>query len=197
MSITLGVVVGSRSESSAICVVEVERRPGPRGECRHHLVRHLERLPAGRPYPAIAARVGELAAAVREKTGFPPSVCVDATGLGEPIMELLREFCADAWDLVACYFTHGDQRIEDGRDVIRLGKAFLVAKLQTLLQADRLHLPRTLEAEGLAQELLDYEIRVDLDANDRPGAFRVGTRDDLVTALGLAVQFEPRVPGFI
>ena len=37
-------------------------------------------------------------------------------------------------------------------------------------------------------ELLDYEIRVDQNANDRYGAFRVGTHDDLVTALGLATQ---------
>jgi hypothetical protein len=40
----------------------------------------------------------------------------------------------------------------------------------------------------LSEELLDYEIRVDENANDRYGAFRVGTHDDLVTALGLATQ---------
>ena len=40
----------------------------------------------------------------------------------------------------------------------------------------------------MADELLDYEIRVDTDANDKYGAFKVGTHDDLVTALGLAVQ---------
>lgn len=56
----------------------------------------------------------------------------------------------------------------------------------------RLHLPRTAEAETLAEELLDYEIRVDQDANDRYGAFRVGAHDDLVTALGLAVQLDYR-----
>ena len=40
----------------------------------------------------------------------------------------------------------------------------------------------------LAQELIDYEIRVEPDANDKYGVFKVGTHDDLVTALGLAVQ---------
>jgi hypothetical protein len=29
------------------------------------------------------------------------------------------------------------------------------------------------------------------DGDDRYGAFRVGSHDDLVTALGLAVQLEP------
>jgi len=61
-----------------------------------------------------------------------------------------------------------------------------------LLQQGRLHLPRPPEAETLGQELADYELQVQPDANDRYGAFRVGTQDDLVTALGLAVQ---EVPG--
>jgi hypothetical protein len=55
-------------------------------------------------------------------------------------------------------------------------------------------LPRTAEADILAGELLRDEIRVSEDANDRYGAFGVGTHDDLVTALGLAVQPAPRPP---
>ena len=39
-----------------------------------------------------------------------------------------------------------------------------------------------------------YEIRVSEDANDRYGAFRTGTHDDLVTALGLAVQTDQPKP---
>src|SRR5205085_6609104 len=35
-----------------------------------------------------------------------------------------------------------------------------------------------------------YEIRVDKNANDTYGAFRVGIHDDLVTALGLATQVD-------
>lgn len=44
------------------------------------------------------------------------------------------------------------------------------------------------EARILAEELMEYEIKVSEDANDRYGAFQVGTQDDLVTALGLALQ---------
>jgi len=70
-----------------------------------------------------------------------------------------------------------------------------VSRLQALLQSGRLHLPRTAEAEALAAELLDYEIRVDEHANDKYGAFKVGSHDDLVTALGLAVQVEHAAVG--
>lgn len=51
-------------------------------------------------------------------------------------------------------------------------------------------------ARELAAELRAYELRVDDNANDRYGAFRVGTHDDLVTALGLAVQVDPRLSGW-
>jgi hypothetical protein len=63
-----------------------------------------------------------------------------------------------------------------------------VSRLQALLQGGRLHLPKTSEAEALGRELLDYEIRVDTNANDLYGAFKVGSHDDLVTARGLATQ---------
>jgi hypothetical protein len=55
------------------------------------------------------------------------------------------------------------------------------------LQTGRIRWPRTAETEQLKKELLAYEIKVDADANDRYGAFKVGSHDDMVTALGLAV----------
>jgi hypothetical protein len=68
------------------------------------------------------------------------------------------------------------------------------------LQTGRIKLPRTAEAEALARELQDYEIRISQDGDDRYGAFRVGSHDDLVTALGLAclvdsaaVQYAPPI----
>ena len=79
--------------------------------------------------------------------------------------------------------------VENGE--VRPGKAYLVSRLQALLQSGRLHLPNTAEAEALGRKLLDYEIRVDEQANDRYGTFRVGSHDDLVTALGLATQVDP------
>jgi len=78
---------------------------------------------------------------------------------------------------------------------VSLGKTWLVSRLQVLLQTGRILLPKTAEAEALAKELMDYEIRVTEQANDTYGAFKVGTHDDLVTALGLATQVDPRVQG--
>jgi hypothetical protein len=68
----------------------------------------------------------------------------------------------------------------------------MASRLQVLLGSGRLHLPRTPEAGALTEELLSFELRVDQSGHERSGAFKVGTHDDLVTALGLAVQDDGR-----
>lgn len=193
--VTLGLDVGQRVDPTALAVVEAQERPRPGREPEtHHLVRHIERLALGTPYPQVAQRVAAVAGQVQARTGAPPTLYVDATGVGTPLVDTLRDNGVAA-RIIGVYFTHGDRRTAE-RDEIKLGKAWLVSRLQALLQSGRVHLPRTREAEALAKELLDYEIRVDENANDRYGAFKVGTHDDLVTALGLAVQDDAR-PGHI
>lgn len=189
MDSVVGIDVGQRTDPTAICVAQTDKRRLPEVE-HHFLIRHLERLPLGTAYPVIARRLGEIISGVLARSGRP-KVFVDATGVGRPVVDLLRERAPVNSAIIPVTFTYGDRRTED-RGEVRLGKAYLVSRLQALLQIGRLHLPRTSEAEALAEELLDYEIRVDHDANDRYGAFRVGTHDDLVTALGLAVQMEPK-----
>ena len=190
MAILIGVDVGQKRDPTAVCVAEPERRELDGRVETHFLVRHLERLPLGTPYPRVAERLAAIAGAVRQKTSSPPRVYVDATGVGQPLVDLLRGQLGSKRP-VAVYFTHGDRRratLEGRQRIVSLGKAYLVSRLQALLQSGRLHLPRTAEAEVLTDELLTYEIRVDEHANNRYGAFKVGTHDDLVTALGLAVQ---------
>src|SRR5215217_6568425 len=184
-SVIVGVDIGQRRDPTAIAVVELEYR----GSETHHIARHLERLPLGSPYPAVAERVAAVVQGVHSAmSGKAPTLYLDATGLGTPIVDILRAAGVGGLArLKAVYFTNGDRRkVERGE--VKLGKAWLVSRMQALLQSGLLHLPRTAEAEVLGKELLDYEIKVTEDANDRYGAFRVGAHDDLVTALGLATQ---------
>lgn len=216
-AITIGVDIGQKRDPTAIAVAEIASEPGPQGAVEHFNIRHLERLPLGTSYPAVATRLGQIAAAVAKRlellaigplpawynqypdaepvavTGrFTPRVFVDATGVGLPVVDLLTLAGVAP---IACYFTHGDRRNVE-LNQITIGKAWLVSRLQALFQTDRIHLPATDEARQLARELQDYEIRVDERANDTYGAFRVGTHDDLVTALGLAVQEQAAQPTF-
>lgn len=228
--VSIGVDLGQKRDPSAIVVAEQtdphprrQRAPGPysaevietpSSSPRVFIVRHLERLPLGTAYPAVATRVAQVARGVWQRVQIPqqaadgsiitrdrwwrppaPYVLVDATGVGRPVVELIEAELTQleelAYRLEAATFTHGDRLTRvDGEQ--RVGKAYLVSRLQALLQTERLKLPRTAEAEQLARELLEYEIHVDQNANDTYGAFKVGTHDDLVTALGLAVLEERR-----
>ena len=119
-------------------------------------------------------------------------VLVDATGVGTPVVDLIREQAGleDA-KLTGVFFTGSEQcNVKPGAKEGSVGKAFLVSRLQALIQTKRISLPRTAEARALADELLDYEIRVDEAAHLTAGAFKVGSHDDLVTALGLAVLLD-------
>jgi hypothetical protein len=192
--VTLGVDIGQKRDPTAKAVIDAEFRKGGEdseeeyGEV-HHIARHLERLALGTPYPQVAQRVAEVTAEASKRTEDAIFVYIDATGVGTPVVDVLEATRIEA-RIVPVYFTHGDRRTEKDGEVM-LGKAWLVSRLQMLLQSALLHLPRTSEAEALRQELMDYEIRISEDANDRYGAFRVGTHDDLVTAVGLAVQEDP------
>jgi len=193
--VTIGADIGQKRDPTAIAVAELEWRTVDGRTSDHHLIRHLERLPLGTPYPAVAARLNAVVAALRQRRaggtggvgagGTLAALYVDATGVGQPVVDLLT---VRGVRTRAVYFTHGDRRVTQDDGSVSLGKAWLVSRLQALLQTGRILLPHTDEARALARELQDYEIRVSEQANDTYGAFKVGTHDDLVTALGLAVQ---------
>lgn len=201
--VTIGVDLGKRRDPTAIAVLnQVWRRAEPRFVDRgaagswvepgrpedHWAVRHLERVALGTSYTDVARRIAEVTKGAAARTTIAPQVYLDATGLGEPILDTLHETGIGAYaGVYGVSFNHGDRLERDPQGHIRLGKAFLVARLQALLEGGRLHLPDLPEARQLAQELRDYEVHIDENANDRYGAFKVGSHDDLVTALGLAV----------
>jgi hypothetical protein len=128
---------------------------------------------------------------------------VDATGMGLPVVGLILRHIPDALlsghrptcRVRSCYFTHGDRLTHKGSGEATVGKAYLVSRLKALFQSRLLKMPEDLrEGRAMLTELLDFERDVDPDANERYGAFRVGTHDDLVTALGLAVIEDPYRP---
>lgn len=181
-----------------------------------YTVRHLERLPLGTLYRDVGRRLARILdgvtarlVAAEEATEdgryLSPEkllrraqaavwVLVDETGVGVAAVETVREEIADTGvSLTGVTFYHGTQDdISPGRESCKLGKARLVSRMQALLQDGRVRLPKTAEAKALADELAVYEIKIDDDGHDKYGAFKVGTHDDLVTALGLACMHDPK-----
>ena len=188
-SVRIGVDLGQKLDPTAIVVVEIQPRLPRDPEMRkryagepHFVVRALQRLELGTPYPAIVRRLVDIVGRL-QASGLQPDVWVDATGLGQPVVDLLQN---NGLSVHPVYLNGSDQLVRGKWGRVDLGKCFMVSRLQVLLQTERLHLPNTAEAAVLVEELLNYEIRINDNANAQFGAFRVGAHDDLATALGLA-----------
>ncbi len=192
----IGVDIGQSQDPTAIVVADPEIRENE----IHYEIRFLKRLPLGLAYPSIIEeliRIYDNIPEPEDELKLCQQVWIDATGVGKPVVDLIRNNCSYI-NLHEVYITGGEAKdiINPWLRVIKLPKAYLVSRLQVMLGYGRIHLPKTEEASALQEELKNYTIRVNEHANQEFGAFKVGTHDDLVTALGLACLSEdiPKVP---
>jgi hypothetical protein len=187
----IGLDLGQKGDYTTIAVVE-QRMEALEGvdpvtfeaRTRKRLdVRHMERLPLGTSYPEVGARVCDM---VRAPELWRNCVLVvDATGVGAPVMDLLRAAPLDC-TLLGVTITGGDQQSR-GPGGWRVPKRDLVTGLQVVLEQDELRIPEGLGVgRTLVTELMNMKVRISESGHDAYGAFRSGEHDDLVLALGLA-----------
>ncbi|MEJ7569016.1 MAG: hypothetical protein WKF41_12205 [Gaiellaceae bacterium] len=209
--VTVGCDLGQRRDPTAICVTEAQlRETGGKTRRVSHpdgsftesavtevffAVRFLERQALGTSYPAVAERLAGIVGRLeRDLRGAQLALVMDSTGVGLPVVEMVRAALSESRCTVTGAVLTGSERMDGnvGARELRLGKLHLVSTLQALLQQGLIGLPQTAEARQLAQELLDFELRVNENANLISGAFRTGAHDDLVVALGLSCLDDPR-----
>ena len=186
MRYLLGLDLGQAADYTAVTVLE--RLPGAdaRAPASYHGV-HLERLALGTPYPAVVGHVAALmvAPALRGQT----ALVVDATGVGRPVIDMLRQAGLDP---VAITITGGDAVSGDGGG-LRVPKRDLVSAVQVLLQTGRLKFAEALPVvPTLVQELLAFRVKITVAAHDTYGAWREGAHDDLVLATAVAAWYGER-----
>jgi len=194
-SFFVGVDLGQRRDFTAIAVVE-RITPVKRGfdhllwmateetAADEWVVRHAERIRLGTPYTDVVRRVVEVARRVTQ--GGECRLVVDATGVGMPVVDMLRA-AGPGCGMEAVVLTGGQSDHFDGR-VWRAPKLDLLARLQTLLEGKRLRIARgAREARTLVRELLDVRVKRQRNGRVRVGAEGVGEHDDLVLAVALAV----------
>jgi len=196
----IGVDLGQKHDYTAIAVLEKEnarRINDPRlymalaPVAPQLLLRRLERIPLGTPYPRIVDRI-------RSLTHEPPlagrcALALDGTGVGAPIVDMLLDSRL-ACDLTAVTITGGDHASRRSWPWVSIPRRDLIAGIQLALEKGILRIARTLpEAGALRKELV--AIRADRDGAEH---------DDMVLALALAcwrsnrksVFSQGRLPGF-
>lgn len=206
----LGLDLGQAADYSALAILETQPRAGAQDSPAFHC-RHLQRWPLQTRYPQIAEDVFQIVVNDQLQQEDKPTLAIDATGVGAPVVDLFKERFQRAGidfrrrigvvnldepplrkrpDVRLCpiTITGGDQVTRDG-DSYKVPKRDLVGAAQVALQAERLKVAASLpEAMTLTRELQNFQVKISLDtAHDSYGAWREGTHDDLVLAVCLAL----------
>jgi hypothetical protein len=174
----LGLDLGQRRDHSAIAVVErFEARQPWQGLAAKALhLRFVERVPLGTPYPAVVERVR--AVATCSDVEGDCRLAVDATGVGAPVVDLLRT-ARLGFEVTAVTITGGEKASSSGSQW-NVPKRDLMAGLQVLLEKGELRIARGMrDTPALIRELMDMR------ASTR-SADGQGQHDDLVIAVALA-----------
>jgi hypothetical protein len=154
---------------------------------------HLSRWPLGTSYPSIVADVAKLVARPElvSDTGSQPRLAVDATGVGRAIIDMFLDAGLTA-AVVPITCTAGAGFRSDvwcpGITGHWVAKGELVGTVQAALQTGSLRIVPLLPlADTLKAELLGFQVRITVSANEQFGAWREGAHDDLVFAVAIGL----------
>jgi hypothetical protein len=182
---TIGLDLGQKQDHTAVTVLEwaatgeAVRDAATYEWKRERVLRlvHLERIGLGTAYPGIVDRMGEL-------LNTPPlsgcTLVVDATGVGLPVVDLLRAARLDC-RIMPVTITGGAGESGHGSGY-SVPKRDLITGLQVLFESGKFEMPDTPATEDLIQELAGMRAKP-----SRSGSSRYeGSPDDLVLSLALA-----------
>ena len=204
----VGLDIGQKRDHTAMAIVEraqlffegrdpVTYAPLERVE---HRLRYLKRLPLGLPYssddgqPSVVGWVATMMERLRahycgihgKAAGDGFTLVADATGVGTPVVELLRQARLRC-QLVAVTITVGAREAQT-RDGWNVPKRDLVTGLQVMYERDELRMADRMKLAGtLQEELANMGSRVTETGKETYSAWREGVHDDLVLAVALAV----------
>ena len=190
--VSVGLDLGKKRDHTAIVWVESPWvHPLSTVQDRSLLVRAAERLPLGVSYCEIVEIVRHVINLARARCGphESPKLAVDATGLGKPVVDLLRAANLGCV-ITAVTITGGDrQTYRPGEGfALNVPKQNLISGLQVALDRGELRIASRMREAGILQrELLDVRMSGRELGHLRYGADGHGQHDDPVIALALAV----------
>lgn len=154
----VGVDLGQARDHSAFAVVSRADYPSwvGRGDQRGpYLVRHVGRAPLGTPYPRVVEGVRRMVA--HPQMDGQVVVVVDATGVGAPVVDMLRR-AGLGCEVCAVTITGGGRESHAG-PAWNVPKTDLMAGLRVLLETGELKIARELrETAVLVRELMDVQV---------------------------------------
>jgi hypothetical protein len=182
----VGLDLGQLTDFSAASAVErsvyLDAEGNPRRTSlgrliRRYDVRALRRFDLGTPYTTIVDRMAER---LRMLPGA--RLCIDATGVGRPIVDMFRELRIEVY---AVTITGGNSWSNPSYNEYRVSKIELVAAIRTALEQERLKVSGGVNhSDVLKKELQNFKVKISKSENEIYSA-REGDHDDL--ALSIAI----------
>jgi hypothetical protein len=186
----IGLDLGQSRDFTAIAILErAELRGAWDAEKYAHRkmaalrLRYLERIPLGTTYPDVVERVRQVTRSAELREGC--YLMVDATGVGRPVVDLLR-MAGLGCPIMPAIITGADAETNsDG--YYKVPKRDLMVGLQVLLQRGGLQIAAGMKlGPVLVDEMAAMRVKQTARGHEQFGAWREGEHDDLVFAVALA-----------
>lgn len=186
----IGVDLGQAQDYTAICVLE-QRQQGIDNKKHIYLVRYLERVPLGTPYPHILRKVMQIydrLCVLSSTTNKKPVLVLDVTGVGRPIFDIFTQAKLSPVGISI----HGGNSVtkDEKSNIYNVPKRDLAGVLQVLYQNARIKVSSKLkDAQTLNNELLNFKVKINIGGHDSYEAWRESVHDDLVLAVACAAWY--------
>lgn len=180
----VGVDLGQSHDYTAIVVLEQA------AEDELH-ARHIERLPLDTKYPQQVERIVEIVTS--PELGHSVRVAVDGTGVGRPVVDMLRDALRTHRVPVTSILVTGGSAATHTGNRWSVPKRDLIGAAQVALQTRELKIAAALRtAQTLVDELVAYRVQISDEGHDSYSNGRDTPNDDLCLALSIAVYATTR-----
>ncbi len=161
--VTIGLDLGHANDHSALAIIEQDQH--------HRVLRQVSRLPLRTPFGEIVNRLGRIARS--PDLAGRTTIVADATGLGAPVIEMIRTAKIPA-SIVPVIIT-GGVNANQSNGTWHVPKKDLITALYLMFEQGGISIPNGLPGyRDLEEELLHF------------GTARSDIHDDLLMALSLA-----------
>jgi hypothetical protein len=178
--------VGKAVDPAALCVLDWQESFVPHVK-PEYTVSNLKRWSLGTPYVSLSAWLVKFFETPDPKRVDepPPVLVVDETGVGAPVVEMIREALTKAGvagGLIAITITAGGavSQVVGQAGRWRVAKKVLASVLVTLFQSRRLNVAKLPETETLLKEAQAFSVKITPAGNETFESWRESDHDDLV-----------------
>lgn len=196
--IYLGLDLGQAADFTALCAMEVsteqagEDSQGVPVFDKFYDVRHLQRFDIGTAYPEIVRKMVKMCETPQLKGNY--RLIPDATGVGRPVVDLLREARLSIVPVSITFGSHANFNETTG--FWDVPKKELISNLQILFGNHRLRFASGLkDRDAVTKELMNFRIKVTKAGNDTYESWREGDHDDLVLSVAMAAWYAVKFGG--